>query len=114
MTTLLGNTPRVSFDALGEYSLIFSNSHHNDKSLLLVFLWCRGAIGAEGSQAIGVDTMPHIAVLKFLFLEEAHCCLIVCLTLQSFWISYLKQKLNQFLSFLTLYLFSFDENKYLF
>ena len=30
----------------------------------------------------------------------------MCLTLQSFWISYLKQKLNQFLSFLTLYLFS--------
>ena len=32
---------------------------------------------------------------------------------ESFLISYLKQQLNQFLSFLTLYLFSFDENKYL-
>jgi hypothetical protein len=45
--------------------------------------------------------------------EEAHYCLIVCLTLESSLISYLKQQLNQFLSFLTLYLFSFDENKYL-
>ena len=45
--------------------------------------------------------------------EEAHYCLIVCLTPESFLISYLKQQLNQFLSFLTLYLFSFDENKYL-
>ena len=42
------------------------NSHHNDKSLLLVFCGVGARSALRGSQAIGVDTMPHIAVLKFL------------------------------------------------